>query len=96
MLNIINRILYQQLDNIESGNSYITEQEGHKIIDLLNQVNSPRINKYKACQFLNISRATFDNLVAKGELPKGIKEAGSNNLVWRKYDLQKYITNRRN
>lgn len=43
-----------------------------------------------AYTYLNISRATFDNLVKDGLLPKGKKVAGFKELFWYKKDLNKY------
>lgn len=39
-----------------------------------------RISKYQACQKLNVSRATFDNLVREGIIPRGEKVIGFKEL----------------
>ena len=41
-----------------------------------------RVRKYKACQILCISRATFDNYVREGKLPKGEHTIGFKELSW--------------
>ena len=51
-----------------------------------------RFSKESACKYLNISRATFDNLVRDGKLPKGHKEVGFKELSWSKYELDEYVT----
>lgn len=38
-----------------------------------------------------MSRATFDNLVRDGKLPKGKKVPGFKELMWYKRDLRKYL-----
>ena len=91
MLNIIRKLLQQLIDDIDSGNSNITKEEGREIINLLANIHDPYISKYQACQMLNISRATFDNMVRKGILPKGTKRIGFKELVWKKQDLKNYI-----
>ena len=49
------------------------------------------MSKYQACQYLNISRATFDNYVREGRLPRGKKEAGFKELFWIQKDLDEFI-----
>lgn len=92
MLNIIRDLLLQTVDNIDSGNSNITQQEGETIINTLKSISEPRLSKYQACKLLNIKRARFDQLVSMGKLPKGIKQQGFNELSWKKSDILKYIT----
>ena len=63
-------MLEKLLDDIDAGNSNITEEEGKQIITMLSEITDNKMSKYQACQYLNISRATFDNLVKEGSLPK--------------------------
>ena len=44
-----------------------------------------------ACDYLGVSRATFDNYVIDGLLPKGIKEDGFKELSWNKSDLDIFL-----
>lgn len=76
MLKIIRKLLLQIINDIDVGNTNINEEEGIEIINLLNKLRSEKYSKYKAYTYLNISRATFDNLVREGKLPRGIKEPG--------------------
>ena len=46
MLNVIKKLLANIIDDIDSGNSNITEEEGMKVIELLRDVSSPRLSKY--------------------------------------------------
>lgn len=93
MLNILKRHLYKIIDDIDSGNSSITEEEALQICTTLKELTrkDERMSKYKAYTYLNISRATFDNYVAQGLLPKGKKEAGYKELSWYKKDLDMFI-----
>lgn len=50
-----------------------------------------RLSKYLACSYLNVSRATFDNYVRCGKLPKGKKTAGFKELSWTKKDLDEAV-----
>lgn len=49
------------------------------------------MSKYSACKYLNVSRATFDNYVRLGKLPRGIHKAGFEELFYRKKDLDEFI-----
>ena len=92
MLNIIKELLLNIVDNIDSGNSRIPEDKQIDIIRYLNEFTNTteRLSKYKACQYLNVSRATFDNYVREGKLPKGKKTPGFNELSWTKKELEEY------
>lgn len=95
MLGIIRNLLKQIVDNIDSGNSNITQEEGEQIISTLKSITEPKLSKYQACKLLNIKRARFDQLVSEGKLPKGEKQQGFKELFWRKSDVLKYITTRK-
>lgn len=92
MLNVIRNLLQKVVDDIDTGNSNITEEEQVRIIDMLTSITEPRLSKYQAMQYLNVSRATFDNLVREGKLPEGSRQAGFKEKFWKKSDILKYIT----
>lgn len=94
MLKIIKKLLIKVIQDIDAGNSNITEEEGIEILQYLNNLTNRRLSKYEACKYLNISRATFDNYVKDGKLPKGKKEAGFKELSWSKLDLDKFISSK--
>jgi predicted site-specific integrase-resolvase len=48
------------------------------------------MSKIEAYQYLDISRATFNNYISKGLIPEGKKKAGFNEKIWYKYDLDKF------
>lgn len=94
MLSAIRTLLAKLLDDIDAGNSNITEEEGKEIISMLSEIADDRMSKYQACQYLNVSRATFDNLVRDGFLPEGRHQAGFKEKYWRRTDIMKYIPRR--
>lgn len=96
MLNIIKNLLLNIIQNIDSGNSNITENEALEIIEVIKTFTdkTQRLSKYQACQKLNISRATFDNIVREGIIPRGQKVAGFKELFWTEKDLSKVIEER--
>lgn len=91
MLQIIKKLLLKVVDDIDSGNSELSQQEMGEVVDLLQRYNfrDKHISKYQAYTYLNISRATFDNMVRAGIIPKGVKEAGFKELRWNLSDIQK-------
>lgn len=93
MLQIIRKLLVNIIDRIDSGNTNITEEEGLEVINYLNKFNNKDegISKYTACQYLNVSRATFDNLVREGKLPEGKHIQGFKEKRWYKKDLDNCV-----
>lgn len=93
MLKVIRNLLLKIVDDIDVGNSNITEKESIEIIDALKRFTdkNQRLSKYSACQYLNVSRATFDNYVREGKLPRGKHEAGFKELSWDKKTLDEFI-----
>ena len=89
MITILKKYLLKIVDDIDAGNTNISEEDSIKLCKLLKEYTTKdvRMSKYTAYTYLNISRATFDNYVAQGLLPKGKKEAGYKELSWYKKDL---------
>ena len=97
MLKAIRNLLVKIVDNIDSGNSNLTENEALELAKVLQSYTDKTIkmSKYQAYQYLNMSRATFDNYVREGKLPRGKKMAGFKELFWERKDLDEFIKNNR-
>lgn len=95
MLSVIRDLLDNIIDDIDSGNSDISKEDELKIIRLLKKYTRKDIpmSKYQAYTYLNISRASFDNMVREGKIPKGKKVEGFKELFWYKKDIDKIIKN---
>ena len=93
MLNIVRNLLIQIINDIDTGNSNINEEDETKIIDLLKEYTDKEryLSKYAACQYLRISRATFDNYVREGKIPRGEHRIGFKELGWKVKDLDSYV-----
>jgi predicted site-specific integrase-resolvase len=91
MLQVIKEELIKITNNIDSGNSNISEEDAIKIMKILKEYSNKdvKLSKYQAYRYLNISRATFDNYVRNGKIPHGKKEAGFKEKFWIKKDLDK-------
>ena len=65
---IIRTLLQKFIDDIDSDNCNITMEQQSKIISVLSNIANPdyRMSKVQACDYLGVSRATFDNYVRDG------------------------------
>ena len=98
MLKVIKSLLERIITDIDCGNSNITEDEAMETIKVIKSDTdkTQRLSKYQACQKLNVSRATFDNLVREGVIPRGEKVVGFKELFWKEKTLDEVIKSRRN
>lgn len=93
MLRVIRNLLVKIVNDIDAGNSNITEKEAMELTKVLQSYTDKtvKMSKYEACEYLNVSRATFDNYVRAGRLPRGKHEAGFKELSWDKKTLDAFI-----
>lgn len=91
MLKIIRNLLQQIIDDIDSGNSNISESEQLETIQFIQKIYSKELSKLEAADYIGVSRATFDNYINKGWIPKGKKRMGFKELSWSIYDLNKFL-----
>ena len=92
MLQTIRSFLLQIVEDIDTGNSYMSQKDIIEIANFLKEFNSrdKYISKYQAYTYLNISRAKFDNLVRDGVLPRGKKIEGFKELQWSLKEIKEY------
>ena len=90
MIDIIRELLVKIVDDIDAGNSTLTEEETLQIAKALRKYTRKGIpiSKCQAAEHLNVSVSTFDNYVRAGKLPKGRKEKGFKEKFWLKRDLK--------
>ena len=93
MLQIIRNQLAEIIDNIDAGNSNLSYEDQLKVFKAIQMITQgdQRMIKVMACDYLGVSRATFDNYVRDGFIPKGIKEDGFKELSWNKSDLDIFL-----
>lgn len=91
MLQTIKILLKQIYDEIDAGNSNISESEQEEVVQLLQKIYSQKLSTIQAANYIGVCRSTFENYVNKGLIPKGIKEQGVHGLFWYKCDLDKYL-----
>lgn len=90
MIGLIRSLLQNCIDRIDAGNSNLSAEEEIKVIELLQKYTNKdrKLSKYQACEYLNMSRATFDKYIREGKIPKGKKEAGFKELAWNESELR--------
>ena len=93
MLQIIRNQLAEIIDNIDAGNSNLSYEDQLKVFKAIQMITQgdQRMSKVMACDYLGVSRATFDNYIRDGFIPKGIKEDGFKELSWNKSDLDIFL-----
>lgn len=93
MIKIIRELLVKIINDIDTGNSNISNAEAIKLAETIRSFTykDERLSKHQSYMYLNISRATFDNYVRLGKLPRGESKAGFKELSWSKKDLDDFI-----
>ena len=81
---LIIKYLRDVADKMEVGTSEVTSSQA---IEILRVVAHESLSKEQACNYLNLSRSRFDDLVREKKLPKGRKEVGFKELKWYKDEL---------
>lgn len=89
MLKVISQSLRQLADDVDAGKFECDKEQMTQVVTQLAEFNTEFLSKAQACDYLNISRSTFDKLVKEGKLPKGKKRLGFKELSWRKEELWK-------
>ena len=85
-MKIIKDLLIKIINDIDTGNSNLSADECNEVIEYLTEITNKneKLSKYQACKYLKVSRATFDNYVRAGKIPKGRKQIGFKELYWYK------------
>lgn len=94
MNDLIISILKSIVNNLESGTSYLNEEGCIKVLNTINlmQYGDEEFSKTEAADYLGICRASFDNYVSQGLIPKGIsRHKDTKALFWLKSDLDQFI-----
>lgn len=94
MIQLIKTAFQQFINDIDSGNTNINEDQQLELLSLIQKFNRKEFSKIEASQYIGVSRATFDNYISKGLIPKGEKRQGFKELCWYKQDLDKFIKNK--
>lgn len=94
MLQIIKSILQKWINDIDANNTNLTYEQQCNVIRLMSNVDlgqDNEMNKTEAADYLGVSRATFDNYVRDGFIPKGKQVGRFKELRWYKSDLDLFL-----
>ena len=87
-------ILRKLADSLDAGSTEFEEKEMEFVLDSLRKIAEPKLSKYQAAQYLNLSGTKrFDYLLSIGQLPKGRKEPGFKEIFWYKSDFKDFLEN---
>ena len=82
-MQLLKLLLTQVIDDLDSGNSNLNEQQCLEVIDIIKKYN-PKLEVDKEltmtdiCNKYHITRQTFYRKVKEGIIPEGIKKPGRN------------------
>lgn len=94
MLNVIRTLLQKFIDDIDADNTNINYEQQCQILRILSNVDAGQdneMNKTQAADYLGVCRATFDNYVRDGYIPKGKQVGNFKELRWYKSDLDLFL-----
>ena len=67
MINLIREVLQQYINEIDSGNSNISEKEQMKLIDVFREINRKELSALEACDYIGVCKSTFYNYIEDEE-----------------------------
>lgn len=82
--------LRQLLNDLDAGNTNISEKDQEEIIEFIQKITDKELSRVESANYIGVSVSTFDNYRKKGLLPEGHKRQG-NTKGWYKSDLDKYL-----
>ena len=94
MMQLIRTLLQQFIDDIDTNNTNLSYKQQCDVIKVLSNVNIGQDNemsKTEAAEYLGVCRATFDNYVRDGFIPKGKQVGKFKELRWYKSDLDLFL-----
>ena len=92
MLKVIKNLLLKIIDNIDTGNSNLTEDQAIEVIKIIKNYTDTTqyYNRTQAAKYLHCSIQSFDLYRKEGKIPEGIKQAGGVRQ-WTKQQLDNFI-----
>lgn len=93
LIQLLRSELVAIIKRIDNGDCDISDVDDmNEVVTVLRKTThrDKPMSKYATCEYLYISRATFDNYVADGKIPPGCYEQGFKELSWYKKDLEEY------
>lgn len=91
-------VLREIADRLDAGTSGISENEAMDVMRNIGYMTDRRkpLSAYQVCERLHICRATLDNYIREGKLPKGNKTPGISALSWEARVIDEFIAKNKN
>lgn len=78
------KYLEESARKIRSGECQLTEAEA---INIMSSIAHIAVSRESACEYLNVGKSRFNELINENKVPNGRKEKGWNELRWFKDEL---------
>ena len=91
-MEMIGNLMIKYGNKIKDGSCELTMEQQN---DILSAICHTPLKKEEACEFLNLGRSRFDDLVREGVIPKGRKRKHYKELVWYEDELRIIANNRK-
>ena len=94
MQKLISNILRKMADNFDARTTHLDEKGCHKVLNTINLMEhgDEEMSKSEAAEYIGVCRATFDNYVSNGLIPRGVnKHRDTKTLFWWKSDLDQFL-----
>lgn len=94
MENLIARVLQKIAEDLDAGTSTLDENGCRKVLNAINllQNGDQEMTKSEASEYIGVCRATFDNYIRDGFIPKGVnRHRDTKALFWWKSDLDQFL-----
>ena len=94
MKTLISKMLRKIADDLDAGTTNLDEKGCHKVLNTINLMEhgDEEMSKSEAAEYIGVCRATFDNYVSNGLIPRGVnKHRDTKTLFWWKSDLDQFL-----
>jgi predicted DNA-binding transcriptional regulator AlpA len=81
---LVAKELRKLADKFDAGT---TEASETQVMDIMSMLTHEVMSKEQACNYLNLSRSRFDDLVREKKIPKGRKRVGFKEKIWYRDEL---------
>lgn len=82
MNDLLASLLKKAAEDLENGDSDLDSDQCKEALETIQTyaIADSKLSKYQACEYLKMSRASFDNNVRDGDICKGSAQAGFKEL----------------
>jgi predicted DNA-binding transcriptional regulator AlpA len=85
------------LEGLRNNTIQFTEEDGRRLVTVAKEILHPEYRVpervcsiYEACEYLGITRPTFNKYIEDGHIPQGLKHPSYRVKVWDKNDIESF------